>query len=136
MALFSILFAASAGGFYGLGYRDSSLIYANIVNLSARISFAVAFISNYYTERRTRDALRWSKVFVRPIVGACLATTALAVRLASWRASGSINGNGKMAGLFSPYILVQIGLSITMGVGCLGLWWIKSGRYLQWPRSK
>ncbi|KAF8645628.1 hypothetical protein AX16_007710 [Volvariella volvacea WC 439] len=49
MTLFSVIYISSAITFYNFGIGDSSLVYANIINLGARIIYALRFASVFFS---------------------------------------------------------------------------------------
>ncbi|KAF5371207.1 hypothetical protein D9758_004092 [Tetrapyrgos nigripes] len=48
MILFSLIYITAAVGLYTIGLGDSALVYANIINLSARILYAVRFCDTFF----------------------------------------------------------------------------------------
>jgi len=57
----SITYIVSATNFYCLGLRDPSLVYANIVNLCARILYCLIFVDAYF-KKATSTHFRFYKV--------------------------------------------------------------------------
>lgn len=51
MVAFSLAFIAAAISLYRLGFGDASLVYANMINLLARIVFAVLFTKSFFAGR-------------------------------------------------------------------------------------
>ncbi|KAJ7273072.1 Rft protein-domain-containing protein [Mycena rebaudengoi] len=59
MAAFSVIYMGTAIQLYRWHFGDTSLVYANIINLSARIAYAVHFVSGYFSSKTARDVLEW-----------------------------------------------------------------------------
>lgn len=63
MVVFSIIYISSVLGMYRLDVGDVGLVYANIINLSARIAYALSFVWAFFEADapgafRVRDVLR------------------------------------------------------------------------------
>ena len=77
MVAFSIIYILATICFYRLGLGDTSLVYANILNLSARITYCLHFISTYFAIQRSQHAFRCLDAL--PSWNLCIACTLSAV---------------------------------------------------------
>ena len=127
---FSAIYIGSAIAFYTLRMGDASLVYANIVNLSARIVYSLRYATNFFNEPnsavfRRRDTL--------PSRGLCVvsALSAVVIQLSQRRlgADKITSQLGKRA-LLDPSVLLHVGVCGSLALVCLGTWWRTSGRYL------
>ncbi|EKM74897.1 hypothetical protein AGABI1DRAFT_132740 [Agaricus bisporus var. burnettii JB137-S8] len=58
MIVFSLTFISAAVLLYRFGFGDASLVYANIINLIARIIFAVVFTRSFFMEKGSTISFR------------------------------------------------------------------------------
>ncbi|KAJ7611578.1 Rft protein-domain-containing protein [Roridomyces roridus] len=137
MAVFSVIYIGAAVQLYNMQLGDPSLVYANIINLSARIAYAVYFVSIYFTNNNARASLTWSQALPHwKLTLACLI---------SWAVVGQserrldVLGTVVRAGagfsvLLNKNVLLHVGLGGVMGCVCLATWWITDGPRLiaQW----
>jgi oligosaccharide translocation protein RFT1 len=140
MIVFSITYVLSAIIFYRRDLGDASLVYANIINLCARIVYCLIFIKRYFrtsvlpptfVRLRFRDALPswqlWTAcVFSAVLVHASeqrLRANAMALQL----------GRRALMGYSVPLHLV-VGTSLALI--CLATWWRTFGHKINLPISR
>lgn len=134
MAGFSFIFIASSIGFYAAGLGDSSLVYANILNLSARIIFCLHFISSYFTSQGVPISIR--AVIPDRVFLLFVGISYMLIRIDNGRLR---LGSGVLAR--ADVLTIRVAGHVVFGgvlaVACLGMWWVRSGRFLkQSMRSK
>lgn len=122
MSAFSLIYMAAAVAFYRAGMGDASLVYANIINLSTRIAYAIHFISRFFEDKGNRELLRWRDALPgwKLCVSCCVSAAAVAI--------GRLTVEGKEVALFSWKVMAYVGLGGSMGLICLGTWWMTEGR--------
>lgn len=143
MIAFSLTYILSAISFYHLGLGDASLVYANMVNLSARIIYCLRFATRYFTspspsplgprastssssgEFRWRSAIPSTSLFV--VCGLSTYATYLSER---WLGANARAISMGRKALFDLNVLTHIGIGGALALLCLGVWWITEGRYL------
>ncbi|KAJ6606401.1 Rft-1-domain-containing protein, partial [Mycena vulgaris] len=139
MAVFSVLYIGAAVQLYGWHFGDTALVYANIINLSARIAYAVHFVSGFFSEHGARSSLSWTKAL--PGWMLCLACCA------SW---GLIRRNEQRSAvlekiaragagisvLLNKTVLVHVATGGVLGCMCLATWWFTEGRHLTLSRGR
>lgn len=128
MAGFSVIYISIAIGFYALGVGDASLVYANIINLSARIAYSLHFISSYFKSHHTGDLLRWKNTIPPwPLVASSLASWLIIYYdERRWKIREIVAAKA----LLSVPIMVHVGLGGLLGLTCMAIWWFSSGRFL------
>lgn len=126
MIAFSLIFIAAAISLYHLGLGDASLVYANIINLLARIIFGVLFARNFF-------GIKVAGNFKRVIPSFAL----LLVSVVMW---GAMSYNGRVKNieeivrlegrrsLLNSTVVQHVGLGSALAVVWLGHWWMTSGR--------
>ncbi|KAK7035777.1 Rft protein-domain-containing protein [Favolaschia claudopus] len=131
MGAFSVVYIGAAIQLYGLQFGDTSLVFANIINLSARIAFAVYFISAYFTRNNAHSHLRWRTTL--PGWRHCLVSVGagILVRLSERRLDISRTvaraGSG-ISVLRNKNVLMHIAVGGVLGIACLATWWFTEGR--------
>lgn len=129
MIAFSVIYILATICLYRLGLGDTSLVYANILNLSARITYCLHFASTYFVSQqhafRRLDAL--------PSWTLCITCTLSAIllhlskkQLDSERLAAEL---GRSA-ILNKFVLLHVGIGVALTIMCLGAWWKSSGRYL------
>ncbi len=133
MVVFSISYITSAILFYRLGLGDASLVYANIVNLSARVLYCLVFVDGYFKKASSTSAVHFRLDKVLPPRGLWVISVISAVMI--YVSERRLNANelalqlGRRAVMnFSVLFHVAIGLSLA--ILCILTWWTVSGRYL------
>ncbi len=133
--MFSVLFITAAISLYRLGAGDASLVYANILNLLARIIFAVLFTKTFFASKGGRNL-----VSVRDILPSF---HLLFVSFVVW---GSVAYDGRSRdverivrltgkrSLLEASVVQHIGIGSALAVVWLSYWWVSSGRRKSWRR--
>lgn len=131
MVAFSIIYILAAICLYRLGLGDTSLVYANILNLSARITYCLHFASTYFTNQCSQQYA--FRRLVLPSWTLCITCTLSAVlfhlskkQLDAERLAADL---GRSA-ILNKSVLLHVGIGVTMTITCLWVWWRSSGRYL------
>jgi oligosaccharide translocation protein RFT1 len=135
MAAFSILYMAAAVALYRIGLGDTSLVYANIFNLSARIVYSAVFISSYFKSERADNLMRWKDMWPTWKLLLVLVASAASISYSdrTLHATKTIQDHGRLALLTLPVVL-HVGLGGVLALACVATWWIASGRFLSLPR--
>ncbi|KAJ8087062.1 Oligosaccharide translocation protein rft1 [Marasmius tenuissimus] len=130
MIVFSVIYIGSAIGLYRQDYGDVSLVYANIVNLSARILYVVLFSASFFRRHQAEGLLAWRKVQPSLTFLLALASSFAVVRAseAKWQATAHIKSQGRKA-IIHRAVLAHIGLGAALALISLGVWW-RSSRHL------
>jgi oligosaccharide translocation protein RFT1 len=135
---FSAIYITAALLLYRAGLGDASLVYANIVNLSARIVYCLRFTIRFFflssssvSTATSTPLFTWRSVL--PSSSLCLASAVSAVLVwASERRLGALGiaaQHGRGA-LLHPRVIAHVGVGGVLALGCLAVWWRTSGRYL------
>ncbi|KAJ7722286.1 Rft protein-domain-containing protein [Mycena maculata] len=139
MAAFSIVYIGAAIQLYGWHFGDSSLVFANIINLSARIAYAADFVSNYFSKNSARSALTWRKVLPGwSLCVVCGASWAMVRRMEKeLNVLGTIaRAEAGISVLMNKPVLLHVALGGVLGCVCLGTWWFTEGRHLVLSRGR
>jgi oligosaccharide translocation protein RFT1 len=137
MIVFSITYVLSAIIFYRHDLGDASLVYANIINLCARIVYCLIFIKRYFgksglpptfVRRRFRDALPSWQLWTACVFSAVL-VHASEQRL---KANAMALQLGRRA-LMGYSVLLHLVVGISLALICLATWWKTSGQKLNLP---
>lgn len=126
---FSVVFIASAIGFYVSGFDDVSLVYANIINLAARIIYATQYTSAFFSRNKTVH--RWSASMPtwQFIVAATLSYLAISRTNTHHQSVILLQTKGREA-ILSATVMSHLAQGVGMGLCCVATWWLTSGRYL------
>jgi len=134
MVACSIIYILAAICLYRLGLGDTSLVYANILNLSARIAYCLHFISTYLINQRSQYTFRRLNAF--PSWTLCITCTLSTVllhlskkQLDAERLAAELG----RAAILNKFVLLHVGIGGALTITCLGAWWKSSGRYLNLP---
>lgn len=124
MASFSLVFIVGAISLYSLGFGDASLVYANILNLSARIAYAMSFISTYFHSHDCSEGLIWTRAMPqRRVVIVCILSWLLVFISSSCsNATAIVRAEGKAAFLQSA-VITHIALGVVSCLTCIAVWW-------------
>lgn len=131
MLAFSVIYILSAAALYNIGFGDTSLVYANIANLTARIWYTATFVVVYFEKRTKSHQLSLANVvpgwkFTGMVV---LSFLAISRNHARRHLADEVQRLGRKA-LFSTAVLGHVALGGVLGLGCVGLWWITEGKRL------
>jgi oligosaccharide translocation protein RFT1 len=133
MAAFSVVYMSTALAFYGIGFGDASLVYANIINLSARIFYCAVFVSSYFASGN--NPMRWNNVRPRWHVLLAMVVSGIIIWYSdrTLGASEEVRSHGRAA-VLSLTVILHMGLGGILLLACIATWWIASGRFLTLPR--
>ncbi len=124
MAIFSVIYTGSAVLAYKLQFGDTSLVYANVLNLGARIVYAAIWTSKYF-QRRGDEGVVFSWKTVLPSLRFCfsLLICGLTVRSTErWLSIPDAIAHGGRSALFSRAAIVHVGCGAMLGL--VTLWYI------------
>ncbi|KAI6150941.1 Rft protein-domain-containing protein [Pisolithus tinctorius] len=126
MFAYSGVYILAATSFYKLGFGDASLVYANIINLSARILFTTAFTFRYFTKHLNSPPFGVADIFPdwRFLGAVAVSCTVVSVNESRQR----IVELSRVRTLFSVPVLLHILLGASMGLLCVAVWWFTTGR--------
>ena len=131
MVACSAIYILTAICLYRLGLGDTSLVYANIFNLSARIAYCLYFVSTYFNQHSEQHAFRWSDAL--PSWTLCITCTLSAILLhlskRQFDAQRLAADLGRSA-ILNRFVLLHVGIGVALAIICLGAWWKSSGRFL------
>lgn len=131
MAGFSVIYIGAAVQLYGWHFGDSSLVYANIINLSARIVYAVFFVSAFFSANNARSVLAWRNALPGYSLSTACCVSWAVVRQSARRLDipGTVARSGAgISVLMNKNVLVHVATGGVFGVLCLGVWWYTEGR--------
>jgi oligosaccharide translocation protein RFT1 len=131
MAGFSTVYISTAIGLYALGFGDKSLVYANIINLLARIVYALHFTSSYFAFRHAGDLLRWKDMMPTPrlILASMLSSLVIHYYGRKRDIYGIVKAGGRTA-LLNRSVVTHVVLGCLLALICVTIWWMSSGRFL------
>ncbi|KAH7905716.1 Rft protein-domain-containing protein [Hygrophoropsis aurantiaca] len=131
MVAFSIIYIVSAMTFYNLHLGDTSLVYANIINLVARICYTSQFISAYLKRHRGARELTWWTAMPRWqfILMSMISLSAIVYNARRAGVEEIVALNGQRA-LLNPTVVLHVSLGIGLGILCLVTWWATTGKHL------
>jgi oligosaccharide translocation protein RFT1 len=126
---FSIAFILSAIGFYTSDFGDVSLVYANIINLSARIIYAAQYASTFFEGNETSHSWKASIPTWHFLLAAAISYLAISMTDIHHQAVLLVQMEGRKA-VFSKIVIFHLVQGVGLGLCCVVTWWITSGRYL------
>jgi oligosaccharide translocation protein RFT1 len=126
---FSVVFIVSAIGFYASDFDDVSLVYANTINLAARIIYAAQYASTFFNKNKT--AHRWSASTPtwQFLLAAMLSYPAISMTKTHHQSAVLLQTKGREA-ILSSTVMSHLAQGAGMGLCCVATWWLTSGRYL------
>jgi oligosaccharide translocation protein RFT1 len=152
MFAFSVIYISTAVFLYRLGWGDVSLIYANCVSLAARVAYCLAFSKRFFssfptaasenatatqnvgtTEKTQPTAqggeFRLANGLPRLPFLIAVSASAVIIQLSSKRfnVASAVAKGGKYV-LFQRDVLTHVVVGGALGVGCLAVWWVSSGK--------
>jgi len=130
MIAFSVVYISSAMTLYSLGFGDIALVYANIINLSARIVYALEFASSYF--QNVGRPLDWRAALPHKyfVVMVWLSYTLIETYARRAAVMKAVEESGRQA-VFSRVVVSHIALGGVFGILCLTSWWILIGSSLR-----
>lgn len=132
MVAFSIIYILATICLYRLGLGDTSLVYANILNLSARISYCLHFVSTYFASQRSQQHA-FRPFDALPSWTLCITCTLSAVLFHLTKkqldAERLVAELGRSA-ILNKSVLLHVVIGVSLAITCLWVWWRSSGRYL------
>jgi oligosaccharide translocation protein RFT1 len=131
MGGFSIIYISTAIALYTQGFGDTSLVYANIINLSGRIVYALHFVSQYYRARHSGDLLRWIDIMPSLPLTLLSVSSSFVIHYQGHKRdiSGIVKAGGRKA-LLNIAVVTHVGLGGLLALICITIWWMSSGRFL------
>ena len=132
MIAFSVIYILATICLYRLGVGDASLVYANILNLSARITYCLHFVSTYFVNQSSqKHTFRWSDVLPSSTLCITCILSAILLHLSQKQldAERLAADLGRFA-ILNKSVLLHVGIGAALGATCLAVWWKSSGRYL------
>lgn len=124
MLVFSVIYILSATALYRLEFGDTSLVYANIVNLTARIWYTATFIVGYFGKRLKSHQLNFKSVVPGWKFTGMVVLSLLAI------SRNEARQHLAEEALFSTPVLIHVTLGGGLGLVCVGLWWVTEGKQL------
>jgi oligosaccharide translocation protein RFT1 len=132
MVAFTMIYIFATISLYRLGLGDTSLVYANILNLSARTSYCLHFVSTYFANQRSQN-YAFHCLDALPSWTLCITCTLSAVlshlSKKQFDAERLAVELGRSA-ILNKSVLLHIGIGVALSITCLWAWWRSSGRYL------
>ncbi|KAG2061339.1 Rft-1-domain-containing protein [Suillus hirtellus] len=126
---FSVLFIVSVIAFYASGFGDVSLVYANIINLAARIIYAARYTSAFFDRNQTAHRWHTSAPTWQFLLAAVLSYLAISMSEMHHQAVILLQTKGRRA-ILSVIVMFHLAQGAGMGLCCVAIWWLTSGRYL------
>jgi oligosaccharide translocation protein RFT1 len=126
---FSVIFIVSAVGFYASGFGDVSLVYANIINLAARIIYAAQYASTFFNKNKTTHRWKASMPTWQFLLAAVLSYLVISMTKIHHQAVVLLQTKGREA-ILSAIVMSHLVQGAGMGLCCVVTWWLTSGRYL------
>lgn len=123
---YSSLYIISAISFYRFGFGDASLVYANIVNLSARILYTIPFTLHFFGKRM--NSATSILVDVLPDWRFLVATAVSYVVISLNESKQDVMELSSRRAWLSVPVLLHFSLGVGLGLVCMVTWWITAGR--------
>ncbi|KAF9269362.1 Rft-1-domain-containing protein [Marasmius fiardii PR-910] len=136
MLVFSIIYITSAIGLYKRNYGDVSLVYANIINLSARIVYVLNFVASFVRRHghgaargAGAESVNWRQVWPSTSLCVALLVSFAVVRGSEfqWRSMEVVQAQGRTA-VFRKEVVAHVGTGGLLALICLWVWWKSSLR--------
>ena len=131
---FSVIYISTAIFLYSLDIGDASLVYANVINLSARIVYCLTFVIQFFAKSSPPQSFRWTQVIPSWKLLAVSGLSATLIRTSEifLGVIQIVEREGRFA-LFSTAILIHVALGATLAIVCVLVWWLSIGRFLSLP---
>ncbi|KAJ3772885.1 Rft protein-domain-containing protein [Lentinula raphanica] len=123
MILFTMIYIASAIVLYRFELGDTALIYANIINLSARIIYTARFVHHFFTRHRASEFIKWWDVLPpwNLILPFAISLSIVHLSETVFGATAVVQRDGRMGILRRP-VLLHIAVGGVLALCCLALW--------------
>lgn len=138
MIVFSITYILAAIAFYHCNLGDASLVYANIINLCARIVYCLIFIKRYFRtsdssaspfiQFRFYDALPSWQLWTASAFSAVLIYAS-----EQWFEANTIALQLGRQALMDYRVILHIFVGTSLAFACLMTWWITASYRLNIP---
>ncbi|KAH6904536.1 RTF domain-containing protein [Coprinopsis sp. MPI-PUGE-AT-0042] len=132
MVAFSAIYIAVTILLYRAGFGDVSLIYANIINLSARIFYCLSFAVSFFAlQPQPQASPPWTTMLPSPFFVVASLVSLFLVQFSKERFGVEAIVRSQGRGLiFAPAVLIHIAVGGVLALSCLGIWWIQQGRHI------
>jgi oligosaccharide translocation protein RFT1 len=131
MGVFSMNYICTALLMYWLQTGDAALVYANIVNLFARIVYSLHFVTTYFSMHGASDLLDWSVVLPKRKLLLLVILSALLIWLSQrYYDIDQVLRTDEAEVIFSVPVLLHTCLGGLLASICISTWWTCSGRAL------
>lgn len=143
MFAFSVVYISTAVFLYRLGWGDVSLIYANCVNLSARVAYCLAFAVQFFdtppsspatssqpapnTAARSKFSVKRSLPPLPFLVASAASAVLIRVSASRLNVASALANGGKYV-VLQRNVLTHVAVGAGLGLMCVGVWWGTSGR--------
>ncbi|KAJ3758259.1 Rft protein-domain-containing protein [Lentinula raphanica] len=123
MILFTMIYITSAIALYRFELGDTALIYANIINLSARIIYTARFVQGFFARHRASGFIKWWDVLPPWNLVVPFMISLLIVHSSEtvFGATAVVQRDGRMGILRRP-VLLHIAVGGVLALCCLALW--------------
>ncbi|EIN05860.1 Rft-1-domain-containing protein [Punctularia strigosozonata HHB-11173 SS5] len=135
MAVFSGVYIAAALTLFSYGVGDASLVYANVINLSARIVYCLSFVSSYFRQHQGQGP-RWRTTFPGWSVLVLSGLSSIAVRRSARIFHVQERVLEGRRGLLGLTVVMHTAVGGTLAAITLLVWWYRAGRYVAMPRTR
>lgn len=135
MIFFTVVYIGTSIAFYRFDLGDSALVYANIINLSARIIYALHFCQKFFSSHDASQVLRWRDVSPPWTLVSGLLFSALAINMSetAFRATEIVQRQGR-TGIVRRPVLLHVALGVILALCCIAWWGWTARRFLAVPK--
>ncbi|KAH7927704.1 Rft-1-domain-containing protein [Leucogyrophana mollusca] len=131
LIVFSAIYLLAAITLYNLHFGDTSLVYANIINLTARIGYVLNFASSYFKGHERAYQLAWRTLmptwqFIAVSVMSLFAISCNGRRI---DVMDIVATAGRKA-LLSSAVAMHVALGAGLGILSIATWWTTAGNSL------
>ena len=134
MIVFSAIFIISATFLYHHNLGDASLVYANTINLCARVAYSLIFAVKYFNSTSSVKLFRWYHCLPPMLLWFACGASFVCIYLSErhFGANEVALRLGRKA-LVNISVLYHVVIGTCLVVVCLGTWWTTAGRYMNIP---
>jgi oligosaccharide translocation protein RFT1 len=129
MIAFSTIFIFSAIFLYHLDLGDASLVYANTINLCARIAYCLVFSSRYFNASAKVFQLYDCLPPLRLWFVSGVSTILIYASERHFEAKKVASQLGRKA-VVNTSVLCHVAVGVFLAAICLWTWWTTSGHYI------